>query len=40
MSTLNSDKVSCTALLGPEQRVHHGLRGELLNNPGKWEAVE
>jgi hypothetical protein len=40
MSTLNSAKVSYTALLGSEQRVHHGLRGELLNNPGKWEAVE
>jgi len=40
MSTLKSGKVRCTALLGPEQRVHHGLRGELLNNPGKWEAVE
>jgi hypothetical protein len=40
MSTLKSGKVRCTALLGPEQRVHHGLRGELLNNQGKWDAVE
>jgi len=40
MSTINSGKVRGTALHGPEQGVHHSLRGELLNNPGKWEAVE
>ena len=40
MSTLESGKVGCTAPLGPEQHVQAGLSGELLNNPGKWEAVE
>jgi hypothetical protein len=40
MSTLKSGNVRRTALLGPEQRVHHGLSGELLNNLGKCEGVE
>jgi hypothetical protein len=40
MSTLKSGKVRCTALLGSEQRVQDGLRGELLNNPGKREVIE
>lgn len=40
MGTLKSGKVGCTALLGPEQRLQDGLRGELLNNPGEREAIE